>query len=342
MSVRAYSLRPVPLLALVAATGLTVCLAIEQRLSALASAAVDPAGLIGMWHLDGNADDGSGSGNHGTIVGSGVTVIPDGVAGPALRFDGNGSIDVGNLDFSGGAYTVSMWVRTVDPPVDDLFRMALGKGLTAGDMTFELMLSDDTSNDAGYLVWDAWHSSAQINPQRPDVNLRDGTWHMVAATYATGIQHLYVDGVLVGSSAYAGALPLVPDPVMIGGFEGFGPYHHRWVGDIDEVEIYTRALTESEVQASYRRFAPPVDDVAILQDPVHTTFVRLADGAKVAVFTPRVGGVQRQRNEHHRRRAGQHARGGGERVGPIRRLQPDRHAADGASRPTTRRRTRRT
>src|SRR5262245_22747942 len=166
----------------------------ELGVSASGPPGVDPTGLIGTWHLDGNAEDASGQQHHGTVVGSGVTVIPDGIAGPAFRFDGNGAIDVGNLDFSNEKYTVSIWIRTLDTAGVDLFRMAIGKGLTTGDMTFELFLGDGQAggrNDAGYIVWDAWQSRVQINPARPGVSLRDGRWHMLTATYTNGAQRLY-------------------------------------------------------------------------------------------------------------------------------------------------------
>ena len=72
---------------------------------------------------------------------------------------------------------------------------------------------------------------------------------MVTATYRNGSQRLYVDSVLVSESQYNGPLPLVSNVVAIGGIDGFGPYHHPWIGDIDEVAIYNRALEPSEVAA---------------------------------------------------------------------------------------------
>lgn len=68
-------------------------------------------------------------------------------------------------------------------------------------------------------------------------------------------QRLYVDGCLAALSTYAGPLPLVPDGVLIGGFS-FGPYHHPWIGDLDEVSIYSRVLSAAEVGRSYKRHRP--------------------------------------------------------------------------------------
>jgi hypothetical protein len=222
---------------------------------------VGTSGLIGLWHLDGNADDSSGSGNHGIISGAGVGPISDGVAGAAYRFDGIDNIDVGNLDFSGGAYTVSLWIRTAFQTGYDDYRMAIGKGNTSsGDMTFELMLIDGhshgpqfpASNDANYLVWKAGSTLVNSIWGRTSVNLRNGSWHMLSAVYSDGSQQKYIDGALVFNDSYSGPLPLVADHVKIGGFNGFGPYHHPWIGDLDEVSIHTRALSAAEVERLYR------------------------------------------------------------------------------------------
>ena len=99
-------------------------------------------------------------------------------------------------------------------------------------------------------------------PEASDLNLRDGYWHMMTVTYRNGSQHLYVDGVLVASGTYSGQLPLIPNVVAIGGVEEFGPYHHPWIGDIDEVSIYNRVLEPSEVTALWSAIAPngPVID----------------------------------------------------------------------------------
>jgi hypothetical protein len=217
---------------------------------------IDPTGLIGLWHFDGNTDDSSGNGNNGTISGAGVKSITTGVKGKAYHFNGVDNIDVGNLDFSGGEYSVTVWIRTSVAGSHDNFKMAIGKGNTSvGDMTFELFLGDgDTSveNDGVYIVWSSGTGVAFMNPARPDVSLRNGKWHMLTGTYATGAQRFYVDGQPVASDSYGGPLPLVGDNVKIGGFNGFGPYHHPWNGDIDEVSIYGRVLSSAEVLQLYQ------------------------------------------------------------------------------------------
>lgn len=222
----------------------------------------DDTGLMGIWHLDGNALDSSGNGHHGTISDSSHVTSTGGVSGSSYHFDGQGSIDVGNLDFTGGAYTVSMWMRMTEPAMTEVWRMAIAKGDgVSGDQTFEIAMGDGRTNVEGfaggnapyYLVWKSGQSLINTAPEgtASGMNARDGNWHMLTATYTTGTQRFYVDGVLLASRSFNGPLPLVSNGVTIGGFEGFGPYHHRWVGDLDEVTIYGRALSGAEVAGLY-------------------------------------------------------------------------------------------
>jgi Ca2+-binding RTX toxin-like protein len=194
----------------------------------------------------------------------GATAINDGIAAGAFTFDGNARIDVGNLDFSGGEYTVSLWIRTTTPAVTEEWRIAMAKmNIFVGDMTFELFLGDGRPEAGGdspvYAVWD--DSVTVVNIPPPDVpapalNARDGDWHMVTASYTAGSQQLYFDGCLVVTQNYPGPLPLVAEGVMIGGFDGFGPFHHPWIGDIDEVSIYTRVLDATEVLELFELHRP--------------------------------------------------------------------------------------
>src|SRR4051812_45628431 len=66
-------------------------------------------GLVGLWHLNGNALDSSGNGHNGTI--NGATVVNSGKFGQAYTFDGNSNIDVGDLSLPGD-HSVSGWIRT--------------------------------------------------------------------------------------------------------------------------------------------------------------------------------------------------------------------------------------
>jgi Concanavalin A-like lectin/glucanases superfamily len=217
------------------------------------------AGLVGLWHLDGNALDSSGSGHNGTIAGA--TVIANGVSGQAFHFNGSSGIDVGNLTFPGSSYTVNIWLRTTQPAATEDWRVPINKADSppGGNQTFEIYLGDGRGtaglNAPAYAVW--LGGSTVVNDalaEGTNINGRNGKWHMATATYRSGEQNLYVDGCLAATAAYAGSLPLTANSVIIGGRDHFGPFHHSWIGDLDEVSIYTRALVSTEIEALYKLY----------------------------------------------------------------------------------------
>jgi hypothetical protein len=71
-------------------------------------------------------------------------------------------------------------------------------------------------------------------------------WHLVTATYDGSIGRLYVDGALVASETFT-APPNTNYPFYIGRYYGGGGY--GWIGSMDDVRLYNRALTSAEVAA---------------------------------------------------------------------------------------------
>ena len=72
------------------------------------------------------------------------------------------------------------------------------------------------------------------------------TWTHLATTYDGTTLRLFVNGTQVGSRAVSGALLTSSGVLRIGGNSQWGEY---FAGRIDEVRIYNRALTQSEIAA---------------------------------------------------------------------------------------------
>jgi hypothetical protein len=71
-------------------------------------------------------------------------------------------------------------------------------------------------------------------------------WTHVALTYDGSQLRLYVNGVQVASKARAGAIQTPgSNPLWIGGNVPYGEYFR---GVIDEVRVYSRALSAGEIQ----------------------------------------------------------------------------------------------
>ncbi|MEM4325638.1 MAG: phospholipase D-like domain-containing protein [Candidatus Nitrosocaldaceae archaeon] len=83
----------------------------------------------------------------------------------------------------------------------------------------------------------------------------DGQWHYAVVTYDGSTLNLYVDGSLVATRTNITAIPHTSNtPLVIG--KDSNDSKRYFIGDIDEVRIYNRALTAQEVNDAYsnRRF----------------------------------------------------------------------------------------
>ena len=92
----------------------------------------------------------------------------------------------------------------------------------------------------------AFVSGAKANP----VN----TWTHLALTYDGAMLRLYVNGSLAASQARTGAIQTNSSPVRIGGNV---PYGQFFQGLIDEVRIYNRALSQTEIQTDMNTAVSP-------------------------------------------------------------------------------------
>jgi len=70
-------------------------------------------------------------------------------------------------------------------------------------------------------------------------------WSHLAATYDGAVARLFVNGTEVASRPQTGSMTVSADPLTIGGNTYSG---QNWSGLIDEVRIYNRALSSTEIQ----------------------------------------------------------------------------------------------
>jgi PKD repeat protein len=182
--------------------------------------------------------DASGKGNHGTI--KEAVRINSGRYGKALKFDGvNDWVTVNDsaaLDLS-SSMTLEAWVY---PQTLAGWRTVLLKE-KPGDAVYYL----DSSNDARLP-----NSGIKIGGLK-EINganqLPVNQWTHLVSTYDGQYHRLYVNGAEVVKSAQNGLIQQSDGVLRIGGNSVWGEYFQ---GYIDEVRIYNRALTPSEINSN--------------------------------------------------------------------------------------------
>lgn len=217
-----------------------------------APAACNVNAPIAWYPLNGNAQDSTGNGNHGTIVGALPMSDRTGAAGKALNFDGiDDHIDLGDR-FNALAlpFSISMWLYK--PPVAggeyrSLFATDNEPGRFAG-VYFQFepgnLLSINYGDATGAV--DASHRSLVSNAA-PQV----GAWMHVAATVrGPADMSLYVNGAPIPGT-YAGsggALAHTSATARIGS-HSFVAQNRPWFGILDEVRIYDCSLSAADVSS---------------------------------------------------------------------------------------------
>ncbi len=208
-------------------------------------------GLVGWWKFDESsgttAIDSSGHGNNGTMYSSStptlLTTASGCKLGRCLSLDGTddyvGTSHTSSLQFYNTG-TFSLWYK--GPLSSSGSRQIIGYEKDShGDYSqgFALMRNGDHMR-----VY--WKSGGEV----VDINqffLEDETWVHISFVNNNGSIQLYKDGSLVGNGTSSGALTVNDFSIMIGG--AITSYFVS--GSIDDVRIYNRALSASEIEAIY-------------------------------------------------------------------------------------------
>jgi len=233
--------------------------------SAAATSAPAPAAA---YHFDAGSGtalaDSSGSGHTGTLV-NGPTWTTGKYNG-GLAFDGsNDYVSVGDVAQMDGlsAITVSTWVKFAanggGASETHLIDKSQCNGVPNGG-PWELGVSLFRSHKAEFVVYPRNGSpSAYIASGSSGTSVDDGTWHFVTGLYDGSSLSIWVDGNLENSRSAAGlTLASTQFGIEFGG-RCNGYYQYPFRGTLDDVRIYGRALTPSEIAAD---MATPVGNGA--------------------------------------------------------------------------------
>ncbi len=200
-------------------------------------------GLVAYFPFNGNANDESGNSYNGIV--HSATLVSDrfGSVGNAYRFNGSNSYieaqNTQNLNFTSGGFTIVGWCKYTANNMDNAI---LGKhkwGQGNGDYIIESF-----ENKLCFFL----QQNDPVQGARLTTNelYNDGQWHFIAGVYNGVTQTLFVDGTIKKSknAVYEGSNN---ENIRIGAVNG-GSYFN---GDIDDIRIYNRPLSETELIQLY-------------------------------------------------------------------------------------------
>ncbi|MBU4348652.1 prepilin-type N-terminal cleavage/methylation domain-containing protein [Patescibacteria group bacterium] len=210
-------------------------------------------GLVGHWGFDegGNswAYDNSGTGNLGTLINAPTrTASTSCKVGDCLTFNGTDNyVDVNSLDNypNGKGYlTLSVWVKFTTSQN--------GKQIIGWWYGQNNMLK--VVNDKVYFYIDADDALGVTHADSNSV-LNDGNWHHIVGTYdkdaGSNNTLLYVDGAVQTIKDTTTGTMVSTSKFNIGSMNDSGVGTYNFEGSLEDVRIYDRALSASEITQLY-------------------------------------------------------------------------------------------
>jgi glucose/arabinose dehydrogenase len=214
----------------------------DQAYTATYTATQQPNGLVGAWGFNegtGTAvGDSSGMGNNGTLSGS-ASWSTSGKYGKALSFNGTaGRVTVPNaasLNFN-SSYTMEAWVN---PTQLSNYQTILIKETTGGACGYWLQT---TSNKIASGFRNG--SCREYVSNTPTIPLNQ--WSHLAAVFddSANTYKLYLNGALISTNTETLA-PVPNTQSLLFGDDGSS---ERWRGLLDDIRLYNRPLSASEIQ----------------------------------------------------------------------------------------------
>ena len=231
--------------------------------SGAAAAAISPIAAYSFDSVSGTTVNNTGSGGtamNGALTGS-ASIAAGGKFGNALNLTSGGSLVVNNtITDTGGAanWTISAWVKTTTPG-GSILNKSDGSTWTWDNSIF--YLGDGSGAGSGGIPSAVRYGRGFFQASTATPSVTNGAWHMVTYVDAAGTYAIYTDGALDSlSTSNAG----FQQAVQQGSVVTFGTTVDNVASDgtvnfngmLDEIQIYSRALTTTQVQRLFSTNSP--------------------------------------------------------------------------------------
>ncbi|MEQ8765917.1 MAG: LamG-like jellyroll fold domain-containing protein [Planctomycetota bacterium] len=212
----------------------------------------DLPGLVSWWRGEGDVLDTQGDANGAVlgatdfllaVVGTGFTFATDqdGVEIPATP----------EMRITSTGFSVSLWVQGLNADQPDPIFTLIDKSHGFVDSTGWVIEGDRDTGGVRFLLGagggpptDNFRTVSTIQ------NILDGEYHLLIGTWDGGEMKLYIDGVLHDVST-AGTVVDNARELLFGFTSGGGNAQRFFRGQIDEIQIFERALTGAEIETIY-------------------------------------------------------------------------------------------
>jgi len=206
------------------------------------------SGLVGHWTFDSDATDASTPAYDGVLGGDASIDTSAGtnkIGAGKLVLDGAGDyvdLDAHISNFSGlNEGTISAWINLTDAGENMIFSLS------------------DESTSTTFVKFGVqggklkWFNTASVVEYSTQDTLNDGSWHHVSVTVNASGNTLYIDGQLEGTDSNSSFFSNISnaDAVDIGRTMRSSGASYEFDGLLDDVRVYNRALTTTDINALF-------------------------------------------------------------------------------------------
>jgi outer membrane protein assembly factor BamB len=208
-------------------------------------------GLVAYYPFNGNANDESGNGNNGAVNGATLTADRHGLANSAYSFDGDKDkivLSHNMLPSDGSEWSLSMWHKRIE---DDERIGTLFSQYANGIGRFQIK-----SNPAAIVTF----SSNMVDTGPAVISVSNlNQWNSSTFTARSNQLKVFINGILEKDSiGIANVMSITSVIGSDGTTSNYTPKGDRYFkGQIDDVRIYDRALSDSEVAQLYSLESKP-------------------------------------------------------------------------------------
>ena len=205
---------------------------------------ISTRGLVAYYPFNGNAKDVSGNGYNGVVNGATLAMDRFGVANQAYSFNGTSAYitsAVVNLPVADSSRSISIWIQG-DSSISAMAAIGYGNGVVASNMfyinhfkTAAYLSNIGTGVDVGFGFWG-------------NNTLIDENWHHIVVTYSKrdSTISLWIDGARI-IQVQRKLNTQITNLLNIGVWQNA----RYWKGKLDDIRIYSRALSLNEIGSLY-------------------------------------------------------------------------------------------
>ena len=220
-------------------------------------------GLVAYYPFNGNANDESGNGNNGTVNGAMLTEDRFGNADSAYSFDGVDDyieiLDSSSLSQFNNKITISFWMKISEFPTNaghEFYLLGKMYNNYPNIQGFHIALSTYPENNPSNSLffratdstnWGDWHIGGGV----PFADIPTNQYIHIIFMYGGNGTEIYINGQLhTANDDLDGRIGNNNESLTIG-FDGWDTTSKYYKGNIDDLRIYNRGLSDSEIRELY-------------------------------------------------------------------------------------------